>query len=86
VLWLPRHAQPRSVPDELINDRLLAPLSKRCVAVVQVPQDQSAMQQGTSGMVFGQMEAFAAADLPNPRMHTIIAEALYKALIRAGYD
>jgi hypothetical protein len=86
VLWLPRHVQPRSVSDDFVNDRLLAPLEKRCVAVVQVVPEKDATSDGTAGMVFGQMEAFAAADLPNPKMHLVIAETLHRALIRAGLD
>jgi hypothetical protein len=84
VLWLPRHAQPRGVSDDFVNERLLAPLEKRCAAMVHVAPDRAATTEGTAGMVFGQMEGFAAADLPNPKMHAAIAEALNKALIRAG--
>ncbi|MGH1356969.1 MAG: DUF6473 family protein [Thalassovita sp.] len=86
VLWLPRHAQPRSIPDDFVNDRLLAPLGKRCAALVEVTPNKSAISDGTAGMVFGQMEAFAAADLPNPKMHNVIAETLHRSMVRVGLD
>lgn len=86
VLWLPHHGQTRLNRDELINERLLEPLGKRCTALVQVAPNQTAINEATAGMVFGQMEAFAAADLPNPSMHVAIAETLHRALIRAGLD
>jgi hypothetical protein len=86
ILWLPRHAQTRGGAEDLVSERLLHPLEKRCLAMVRVDPDQDAIAQGTSGMVFGQMEAFAAAELPNPRMHTAIAETLHRALVRAGLE
>lgn len=86
VLWLPRvSVRDGSVlSDPFLNERLLEPVRKRCIGVMQVAPEASVQATGTSGMVFGQMEAFAAADLPNPRMHQVIAEQIHDRLIHEG--
>lgn len=75
VIWLKDDQ-----PDPFIDDRLLEPVRKRSAGVLVVTKDEEARKAGTAGMVFGQMEAFAAADLPNPQMHHAIALRIRNAL------
>jgi hypothetical protein len=82
LLWLSRKSGHASGPDEFVTAQLLAPLEKRCLSVIQVLPDAHVLAEGTNGMVFGQMEAFAAMDLPNVAMHARVATALYDGLRR----
>lgn len=85
VLWLAwRNASEAGLPDLFINDRLLDPIRKRTLGVIKVDPDAQARSDGTVGMVFGGMEAFAAADLPNPAMHRQIAVRVRDALRERG--
>lgn len=85
VLWLPKTAARTGdpAPDPFLNDRLLDPVRKRSAGLVKVLPDAQSLAMGTAGMVFGGMEAFAAADLPNPQMHQSIATQLHRSLCEA---
>ncbi len=82
VLWLPV-AGGRST-DGIATERMLDPVRKRCLALVQVPAAEGEAASGTDGMVFGPMEGFAAAGLPNPDRHEQIASSLHRALQMHG--
>lgn len=81
LLWLPHVAgQTGRAADPFVDEQLLAPLRKRSAGLVQVLPSSAVQAVGTAGMVFGAMEAFAAADLPNPLMHGLIATRLKTVL------
>ena len=69
---------------DFLDAKVLAPLEKRCVSLITVRPDQKVLAEGTSGMVFSQLDAFSASDLPNPTMHLQIARSIYKELQRSG--
>ncbi|WP_319825602.1 DUF6473 family protein [Thalassovita sp.] len=77
TLWLP----PR---DAMLSDRMLDPLRRRCLALVQVAPGEGQRFRTTDGMVFGPLDSFAASDLPNPLMHEMIAGKLHQALLAQG--
>jgi hypothetical protein len=91
LLWLsnrapdtpPESDAPVPEADPLFVDRgmleVLRPLVSATVEVVASPEARAA---GTEGMVFSELEAPAAAELPGPRVHEETAAALIPVLAR----
>lgn len=69
--------------DPLFVDReMLEQLSGHCAGVIEVVASPEAIAAGTKGMVFSEVEANAASELPGPARHTEIAQALAAQLPR----
>lgn len=84
LLWLGRNPPPdRAIapgaPEPLLVDReMIAALRPRLAAVVEASPESG--RSGTDGMVFPELEAPAAAQLPRPMAHKAAAQALLPVL------
>lgn len=81
VLWLrDYHAQARPAPlghdPALVTAPMVDRIRPYADLVVEVTPSPAARQAGLAGMVFPPTEAPAAADMPGPRVHEEVAEAL----------
>ncbi|MGR1581853.1 DUF6473 family protein [Thalassobius sp. S69A] len=83
VVWMQKPKEEQRL-DPFLDERLLEPVRKRCADVIAITPDDEAQEAGTKGMVFGQMEAFAAADLPNPKLHNQAALKIRNSLKSHG--
>ncbi len=86
LLWV-RMSAPRETPlggePMLVTAEMIAELGDRVLDVVEVPIHPAGRGGDMGDMVYGQMDAPAAMQLPGPLAHEQIAEAMTRALHRA---
>ncbi|BBU54042.1 hypothetical protein KU6B_03070 [Mameliella alba] len=86
LLWFADHPVPSELPWRLdgdplfVNREMIETLRPRVNEVVEVVASGAALTEGTRGMVFGDFEACAAAELMGPRAHHEAGEALAPVL------
>ncbi len=89
LLWMADRSPDKSsditdgLPPLFVDRRMLDELLEQArgiVDVVEVVSSSAARAVGTAGMVFGELEAEAAAELPGPAKHSEVAEALIASL------
>lgn len=81
LLWLRNYHPPGSEgplgPEPaLVSSGMVERIRAQADMVVEMEPSFAARQDGTAGMVFAPIEALAAADMPGPRVHEEVAEAL----------
>ncbi len=86
LLWFANHApvlgksQTTGSDPLFVTRDMIEVLRPRVMRVVEVVPSEAAMMEGTKGMVFGDFDACAAAELPNPRAHEEVANTLEDCL------
>ncbi len=89
LLWCADHAPANEDDSDVtalgadplfISRKMMDEIAAHVTKVVEVVASPQAMEAGTEGMVFSQMEAMAAAEIMGPIAHAEIATALTKAI------
>lgn len=87
LLWLGEYrasaARDGLGPDPvLVSAEMVATIRPHVAELIRVDPSQSARRAGTAGMCYGELDEPAAAEMPGPRVHQEVAEALAPVLAR----